>query len=105
MKPINLINLEIKQIQEVFKKRGLASYRADQVVEWIYKKGVFDFKKMTNLPQSLRDELSSNFSVSPGEITFQQESKKDRSIKFLLKLEDDQVVESVYMPYVRRKTV
>lgn len=72
-------------------------FRAKQVFEWIYKKGVSDFSQMTNLNNSLKNILKNTFyidSVNP--IKCQQSI--DGSKKYLFELQDGKCIESVLLP-------
>ena len=44
------------------------SYRLEQVRKWVFEHGCLDWSKMTNLPQSLRHEISQNFDLVPMEL-------------------------------------
>lgn len=84
---------------------GYEAYRADQVLGWIYEKGVYDFDRMTNLSVDLRERLKKEFSILIPEITGRQTSEDDKSVKLLLKLPDNDTVETVYIPRDDRQTV
>ena len=43
------------------KDAGEPSFRAGQILEWVWKKKVVSFDAMTNLPTGLRDKLAANF--------------------------------------------
>ena len=43
------------------KTMGEASFRAQQIFEWLYQKGVWSFQEMKNLPQDLRIHLEEVF--------------------------------------------
>jgi len=102
---LNLIELELEQIQVEFARRGIERYRADQVTDWIYKKAIFDFDRMTNLPAALRSTLREHFMIQPGKVILKNKSREDDSVKVLLELKDKQMVETVYIPRGRRRTV
>ncbi|MCS6962206.1 MAG: 23S rRNA (adenine(2503)-C(2))-methyltransferase RlmN [Deltaproteobacteria bacterium] len=70
-------------------------YLADQIFDWVYKKLLFDFSKMTNIPEKLRAVLSAKFTFSQPEIVFKKFSA-DGSCKFVMKF-GAQKVESVLM--------
>ena len=73
------------------------SYRLDQVRKWVFEHGCLDWSKMTNLPQSLRHEISQNFDLVPMELLRTQGSS-DTTRKLLWKLRDNQLIESVLLP-------
>jgi 23S rRNA (adenine2503-C2)-methyltransferase len=73
------------------------SYRADQITNWLYEKRVNSFAEMTDLPQTLRTKLADNFSF--GKIdTLRVLGSKDTTQKFLFRLSDGNLIESVLIP-------
>ncbi|MBD3617751.1 MAG: 23S rRNA (adenine(2503)-C(2))-methyltransferase RlmN [Gracilimonas sp.] len=79
---------------------GLQSFRADQLFQWMYQKGVADFGDMTNLSKDLRDQLREIATVNRIKPVQQQESK-DGTIKFLFQLndpEEEYKIEAVLIP-------
>jgi len=79
--------------------RGIAqpSYRAGQITNWLYQKRVNSFAEMTDLPQALRTKLADNFSF--GKIdTLRVLGSKDITRKFLFRLSDGSLIESVLIP-------
>src|SRR3954452_21601026 len=76
---------------------GEASYRAAQLAEWLYQKRAQSWEAMTDLPRSLRDRLASDFSLSKME-TVRVLGSKDTTRKFLFRLGDGSLIESVLIP-------
>ncbi|HJZ13409.1 MAG TPA: 23S rRNA (adenine(2503)-C(2))-methyltransferase RlmN, partial [Acidobacteriota bacterium] len=70
---------------------------------WIYAKGVENFTGMTNLPQDLRSELSTKFSIRLPEIIHAQHSA-DGTTKYALRM-GNETIETVHMPEEKRDTV
>lgn len=95
--------LSAQQLTSVIKEIGEPAFRATQVYEWLWSKGVVDFSQMTNLPKKLREFLESNFVINAVEIHDLQVSA-DRTIKCAMKLHDNYVVESVLIPHESRMT-
>ena len=77
-------------------EHGFKKFNARQVFEWVYKKQVVDFSKMTNLSKSLRAFLEKEMSVSSFKDSFVQ-SASDGTKKFLFTLQDDNIIETVLM--------
>jgi len=79
--------------------RGIAepSYRADQITNWLYQKRVHSFAEMTDLPQALRMQLADNFSFDNID-TLRVLGSKDTTQKFLFRLRDGNLIESVLIP-------
>ena len=72
-------------------------YRAKQILEWIYRKRVSSFEAMTDLPQQLRQVLSETFCLTNLE-TVRALGSKDTTRKFLFRLSDGNLIESVLIP-------
>ena len=78
-------------------KRGAPSYRAKQITDWIYKKRVASFDAMTDLPNELRAQLSTEFDTPNTEVV-RVLGSKDTTQKFLFRLRDENLIESVLIP-------
>ena len=100
----NLLDLNRKGLREFFSAMGEKPFRADQVMKWIYQQGVADFEQMTNLNKVLRNKLLECCEVKAPEIAHQQNAS-DGTIKFALRLEGGQEVETVWIPDGDRATL
>ncbi|MGB0920223.1 MAG: 23S rRNA (adenine(2503)-C(2))-methyltransferase RlmN [Alphaproteobacteria bacterium] len=78
--------------------------RVSQVWHWLYYRGESDFDAMTNLSKTLRAELKERFRVARPTIVTEDKSE-DGTIKWLLKFEDGQEAETVYIPEEDRGTL
>jgi 23S rRNA m2A2503 methyltransferase len=94
MKSIYQFTLEdmIEEFIEINEKK----FRASQVFEWIYRKGVYSFDNMNNLSKDLRAKLNEHYLCSLLTMKEKQESK-DGTIKYLFELEDGGLIETVLM--------
>ena len=101
---VNLLNFNRKAMREYFNAIGEKPFRADQVMKWIYHQGVADFELMTNINKVLRAKLQANCEIKAPEIAYQQ-SATDGTIKFALRLEGGQEVETVWIPDGDRATL
>lgn len=72
-------------------------YRAKQIAEWLYQKRIESFDAMTNLPQALRDQLATKFAFEKFE-QVRVLGSKDTTQKFLWRLRDGNLIESVLIP-------
>ncbi|MCS7084196.1 MAG: 23S rRNA (adenine(2503)-C(2))-methyltransferase RlmN [Aquificaceae bacterium] len=79
--------------EELRKDFNKEPYRADQLLNWVYKHFQTDFEKMSNLPKGLRQELSSMYSFWSLELI--TTLKAEDAIKFLFKTKDGLKIESV----------
>ncbi|WP_072863766.1 23S rRNA (adenine(2503)-C(2))-methyltransferase RlmN [Marinitoga hydrogenitolerans] len=98
----NILNFSYEELIVEFKKINLQKFRVDQVLDWIFKKHIFDFYEMTNISKNQRELLDEHFYIYIPEPIDIQESKKDRTTKFLWKLEDGKTIESVLLFYPNR---
>jgi len=101
---MNLKNLTQPELANILKELGQPAFRAKQVFAWLHK-GVRSYDEMTNLPKSLRDQLSENYPINAPKVVRKQESKKDGTIKYLWQLSDGNCVETVLMRYNYGNTV
>ncbi len=88
--------------KEELKEMIKPSFRAKQIYQWLYQKYADSFEDMLNLPKSLREELSKNYTVSPLKIV-NVEKSRDGSKKYLFRLRDGLTVESVLLPMKREE--
>lgn len=95
----NLKSLTKKELSATLADLGLASYRSDQVFQWLYQKGAASFDEMTNLSKDLRATLKNLAEIRKAREYSRQESK-DGTIKFLFQLDDpnEYKVEAVLIP-------
>ena len=73
---------------------GHKGFRANQVMEWLYKKRVDSWDAMTNLPRDFRAWLEENFILYPTAPVIDKRSD-DVTQKLLLELEDKSLIETV----------
>ena len=81
-------------------EHGWPRFRADQLFQWLYQKGVHKFEDMTNLPKKMREYLQDNAFINRITPSLEQQSK-DGTIKFLFQLNDRQEndkIEAVLIP-------
>ncbi len=100
----NLLDYDLDSLKTFFSERGYPSFRAGQVLRWIYRHGVIDFSAMTTLSQSLRAELAATSCIHLPKIVHEEKSA-DGTRKWLLRLEDNNVVETVFIPENGRGTL
>ncbi|NLO12123.1 MAG: 23S rRNA (adenine(2503)-C(2))-methyltransferase RlmN [Candidatus Cloacimonetes bacterium] len=84
--------------------KDFPAYRGKQLLEWIYKKLVFDPSLMTNLPPDFKAWLMDTFSLVLPTVLQKLEST-DGTFKLLLQLEDGQKVECVLIPEGKKRTL
>jgi len=100
----NLLGLPQAAMSTLFEGLGERPFRARQVMQWIYRRGVSDFEQMTDLGKGLRSRLAEVAFVAPPEVGLHQGSS-DGTRKWLLRMDTVQGIETVYIPEPRRKTL
>ena len=93
----DLKSLLLSELQEQLRNLGEPSYRAGQILDWLYKKRVDTIDKMTNLPRSLRSRLAEKLPLGKIEIV-RVLGARDTTRKFLFRLIDENLIESVLIP-------
>lgn len=94
---IDIRDLSLMEIEKFIADLGEPKFRAKQIYKWI-NNGVEDFDEMTDIPKKLRDKLKENFLIKNIFIEAKQESS-DGTVKYLLRLKDDNLIEAVLMRY------
>ena len=94
-----------EQLTEEMERIGEKKFRAKQIYEWLHVKLVDGFDEMTNLSKALREKLEEEYVILPVTMLERQVSKLDGTNKFLFRLSDGNVVESVLMRYKHGNSV
>lgn len=102
--PPGLLDLPAEQLRAWLQERGQPAHRARQILRWVYAGRATSFDAMTDLPRSLRDELTRSFSVFSTRIARALVSS-DGTEKLLIQLDDGQFVECVLLKEADRRTV
>lgn len=99
MNKIDIKSMNLKELCEYIEGIGQKKFRAKQIYEWLHQKLVTDFDDMTNLPQGLRNSLKENCYITNLQAAQIMTSKLDGTQKYLFRLDDGNVIESVLMRY------
>lgn len=83
---------------------GEQRFRASQAMKWIYGEHQLDFEGFTNFSKPLREKLKTQCRLDVPELISEQKST-DGTIKWLLKVDDVNAVETVYIPESNRGTL
>lgn len=76
---------------------GYPRFRANQIDEWLYKRGISIISKIDNIPKDLLVQLENDFFIGGLELIEKQEAT-DGTCKYLFKLHDGLLVEAVGIP-------
>ncbi len=98
-------SLSLEQLKEEFAELSEKGFRAGQAYEWMHQKLVRSFEQMTNFSKDLRKKCQDYFAFTSLEMLRVQESKMDGTRKYLFRLYDGNVVESVWMKYKHGNSV
>ena len=98
-------SFRFEELKEEMTSIGEKAFRAKQVYEWLHVKLVRSFDEMTNLSKSLREKLARQYEIREVEMLDRQVSAMDGTNKFLFRLSDGHVVESVLMKYKHGNSV
>ena len=87
----------------ILKDRGLRPFRADQILQSLYRDWIGDWDLATTLPKDFRETLKTEFPITPFEILEVSESS-DGTKKLLIGFADGNSVETVLIPATGRFT-
>jgi 23S rRNA (adenine2503-C2)-methyltransferase len=90
-------SLSLGELEADFRAHAEPAYRAKQITDWLFTKRADSFDQMTNLPQALRDRLAEQFAFERLE-QVRVLGSKDTTQKFLFRLRDGNLIESVLIP-------
>jgi len=90
-------SLTREELQTRLQEWGEPSYRVDQLLDWVYRNHATNWEAMTNLPKSLRETLGAHYALHSLALVRKQGSR-DTTQKFLWRLEDRSLIESVLIP-------
>lgn len=95
----------IEELEKIFLDLGFQKFRAKQVFRQIHVNKINDFSKMTDLSKDMREKLDQLFSFPEIKILKEFKSKVDKTKKYLLELDDGNIIEAVFMEYDNRNTI
>lgn len=101
---VNLLGYDLEHMKAFFTEMGEKSFRAVQVVKWIHQFGIDDFSQMSNVSQTCRAKLEQIAIIKAPEIAMEQKSD-DGTIKWLMRLEGGNSIETVFIPEDNRGTL
>lgn len=95
----DLRSLQLSELENLLTRAGYPKFRAGQLYQWLQQKGVTDLSQMSNLPKAMTEDLRENYRISGVRMVDRQISKLDGTQKFLFAMDDDALVEAVFMKY------
>lgn len=95
---IDLKGLTLQETRELSVSLGEKAFRGEQIYNFLYK-GVENIDHIKTLSQETKDKFKKATYISKAKIYEKYESKLDDTIKYLIELDDGNVIESVLMKY------
>ena len=93
----SIFSITRNKLEDYFLDKGEKKFKATQVFEWIYRKGVRSFDEMTNLKKETIDMLKEDFSFNEIKIVRKEEDELVK--KYLFELSDNEHIEAVLMKH------
>lgn len=105
MEELDIKSLYEEELKEKMVALGEKPFKGKQLYEWLHKKAVGSYSEMTNLSASLREKLEEKEPLTRLDVVEVQTSKIDGTQKYLFRLRDGNVIESVWMKYKHGNSV
>ena len=104
----NIVGMSRSELSEALLLIGTEAknikMRQNQIWSWVYQKGIKDFNLMNNISKEYRGVLNKSLTITRPTVTKQLISK-DGTRKYLLRLQDGNEIEAVYIPEKKRGTL
>ena len=104
----NIVGMSRSELSEALLSIGTEAknikMRQNQIWSWVYQKGIKDFNLMSNISKEYREVLNKSLTITRPTVTKHQISK-DGTRKYLLRLQDGNEIEAVYIPERNRGTL
>lgn len=96
---IDIKSLNYEELCQLAEELGEKKFRAGQLYQWMHQKLITDFEQCKNLSNAFREKLKKTCRLTALEPIQVQESKLDGTQKYLFRLYDGNLIESVLMKY------
>ena len=93
----NLLGMPREKLEAYFETLGEKRFRATQLLQWMHQRGVDDFDQMTNVSKSLREKLKQVAVIHGPEVVY-DETSKDGTRKWVMRMDNGNSVETVLIP-------
>jgi len=107
----NIRELNRQQLEHLMQRLGQPAYRARQLHQWLYSHQALSFEDMTSFGKKLREQLAGSWAIRPATLDATETEPAQRAApgaiptsKFLVKLDDGALIESVLIPSEERMT-
>ena len=92
-------SMTLLELKDEMASIGEKSFKAGQIYSWLHKHGAVSFDEMTNLSKDMRAQLQKNYDIYNCTIEKKLVSVYDDTVKYLFRLNDGELIESVVMKY------
>lgn len=92
----SIYNYTLEELEKEFVELGQKKFRATQVYQWLYTKFAVGFNEMSNINKEMQEKLKNTFVIDFLEVK-QKQVSKDGTVKYLFKLADGNLIETVLM--------
>ncbi|REJ28831.1 23S rRNA (adenine(2503)-C(2))-methyltransferase RlmN [Caldibacillus debilis] len=92
----SIYGLTIDELAGWLTERGQKKFRAEQIWDWLYRKRARSFSEMSNVNKECLALLEENFALGTIDLQLKQVAK-DGTVKFLFRLRDGNLIETVLM--------
>jgi 23S rRNA (adenine2503-C2)-methyltransferase len=99
IKMTDIKSLTLQELRDEMTSIGEKSFKAGQIYSWLHKHGATSFDEMTNISKDLRANLQKKYDIYNCTIEKKLVSVYDDTVKYLFRLNDGELIESVVMKY------
>lgn len=92
----SIYNYTIEMLKQYFLDQGEKPFRSSQIIEWLYRHQIDTLDEMTNIKKAIVEQMKQDFYLPILECVTRQVSS-DGTQKFLFRLEDGNLIETVLM--------
>ncbi|MFN0116795.1 MAG: 23S rRNA (adenine(2503)-C(2))-methyltransferase RlmN [Elusimicrobiota bacterium] len=101
----SLLDVPFSDWPKLIESLGEPSFRAQQLVEWVFKKRERSIEEMSNLPAGLRKKLGDEYEIQSLFLDNVIASQLDGTSRYFFKTRDNQIVSCVYLPFEKRRSL
>lgn len=99
MTKTDIKSLTLDELKAEMEKIGEKAFKAKQIYSWLHKRGAERFDEMTDISKKLRENLENSYDIYNCSIEKKLVSMYDNTVKYLFRLHDGELIESVVMKY------
>ena len=104
MSKIDIRSMYLPELENYLSEMGEPRFRAKQIFHWL-QSGVTDFDEMTDISKALRERLKADAYIASAETERRYASRLDETVKYVFRLFDSELIETVLMKYEHGYTV